>query len=82
MLAPSVISYRKSDGDHLLVATNGRLCFQECERPNRVIGRASHSASEGESLPLIPLAPFNPKQVPKDCQEYPVWQAVLRVGQG
>jgi hypothetical protein len=52
---------------------------QKCERPHQITGRAPHSASEGEVLPTIPLAPFNPKQVPRDRQEYPVWQAVLRV---
>lgn len=68
MLAPSIIS--------------GCEPVHKCERPNRVIGRASHSTSEEEVLPTIPLARFHPKQVPKGRQEYPVWQADLRVVQG
>ncbi len=63
MLAPSIIA--------------GCTPVHKCEGLNRVIGRAPHSASEGESLPLIPLASFNPKLVPRDRQEYPVWQAAL-----
>ena len=81
MLAPSIISCTNRNGAHLgIVKAVGT--DHKCEGPNRVIGRAPHSASEGESLPLIPLAPFNPKQVPRDRQEYPVWQAVLRTMQG
>lgn len=68
MLAPSIIS--------------GCTPVTKCERPPQVTGTASHSASEEEVLPTIPLAPFNPKQVSKDRQEYPVWQAVLRVRKG
>ncbi len=68
MLAPSIIS--------------GCKPVHKCEGPNRVIGRAPHSASEEEVLPTIPLARFHPKQAPKGCQEYPVWQAVLRTMQG
>lgn len=68
MLAPSIIS--------------GCKPVTKCEGPNRVIGRAPHSASEEEVLPTIPLAPFNPKQAAKAGKEYPVWQAVLRNDRG
>lgn len=67
MLAPSIITGCKSAHEH--------------ESPT-VSGGALCSASEEEVLPTIPLASVHHQQPVKGSQEYPVWQAVLRVGQG
>jgi len=78
MLAPSIISGCNCNGDRTgVVKANECWSDHKCEGPNRVIGQAPHSASEDEVSTPSPLAPFNPKLVPRDRQEYPVWQAAL-----